>query len=165
MQNKLKYLFTAEYKDGSLYEQNEEDRSITEPDKRSCFYDVDHDKLVGFVIKGNGHTYGVDLRDGHFEVDGMPFFMHEVNDGVGHHIEKLPNGRAVAIELKDFRLIYFRRHTHQIEQSVHTGDHKEISHEIVFRVGWQCEVKCNNKDCWTFKNGLTHNYQQVMQIS
>lgn len=139
----LKYLFTAVYKDGSVYQQNAEDRSVKEPDKRSCYYDLDQDQLDYFVLKGEGHEYGVDLRDGHFEIDGVQFVMHE-----GHQ-RKLPNGRTVIVPLSDFRLIFFRQHTHNfiVGQNVQ----KEVSHEIVYRIGWQCTVDGKN-------------YQQVMQI-
>lgn len=126
----LKYLFTAGYKDGTIYQQNVEDKSITEPEKRSCFYDVDQEKLAYFVLKGDGHEYGVDLRDGHFEIDGIKFFMHEV-------------------PLKDFRLVFFRQHTHHF--NVGAVGQEETSHEIVYRLGWQCTV-----------NGK--NYQEIMQI-
>lgn len=124
----LKYLFTVTYKDGSTYEQNSEDRSITEPEKRSCFFDVHQDDVATFTLKGDGHSYTVDLRDGHFEVDGVPFAMHE---------EKLSN----------FRLVFFRHHTHGFNQA-----YEELSHEIVYRMGWQCTVDGEN-------------YQKVMQIN
>lgn len=181
---KLKYIFTAEYKDGNIYQQNEEDISNFDP-IRSCYYDLirlealqeelkaleakkaqseefeNAEKLsekeierlalvpsliaeaengpkskdiVGFVLKGEGHTYGVDLRDGHFEIDGVPFFMHEDPALLG------------------FKLIFYRQHTHNIEVFVKTGNVKEeLSHQIVYRFGWQCTL--GNK-----------NYQQVMQI-
>jgi hypothetical protein len=160
----LKYLFTAEYKDGSLYQQNADDKSVKEPDKRSCYFDVDQDNLVGFVLRGKDHTYGVDLRDGHFEVDGVPFFMKESNKGIMFHLEELPNGKPVAIPLQNLRLIYWRRHTHDIQTNIKTEEQKETDHQVVFKLGWQCEVKCTNKDCWAFKKGLTHNYQEIMQI-
>lgn len=129
----LKYLFKAIYNDGTVYEQNAEDRSIIDPEKRSCFYDIDHSKLVAFTLKGDGHEYGVDLRDGHFEIDGIPFVMHEM-------------------PLKDFRLVFFRKHTHSFNVKVDDGTHREIDHKIAYRIGWQCTV-----------NGK--NYQEIMQIN
>lgn len=128
----LKYLFTAEYNNGATYQQTPEDVSINDP-KKSCFYDIDHTKLVKFTLKGEGHTYAVDLRDGHFEIDGVPFYMHEDPDLVA------------------FRLIFFRQHTHTIQQS--RDKDRELSHEIVYRFGWQTE---------TVKG---ENYQRVMQIN
>jgi len=106
----LKYLFIAEYKDG-VFKQTPEDVSVKDP-KRSCFFDVDHDKLVRFHLVGD-HKFTVDLRDGHFEVNGVSFFMHEE-------------------PLKDFRLIYFRKHTHHFNIQ-----YEEKAHEIVYRMGWQ----------------------------
>jgi len=127
----LKYLFTVAYKDGSTYKQNPEDRSATEPEKRSCFFDVRQDDVARFELNGEGHGYAVDMTDGHFEIDGVPFRMHEE-------------------ELSGFRLIFFRQHTHQF--SVGAESNKELSHDIVYRIGWQCTVGGKN-------------YQQVMHIS
>lgn len=131
----MKYLFTATYKDGSVYEQTIEDKSKREPEKRSCFFDVlekaKEVELVSFVLKGQGIEYGVDLRDGHFEINGVPFFMHEDRT------------------FKSFRLIFFRQHTHSFQ--VGNDTQKEIEHKIVYRVGWQCT-----------HNG--RNYQEVMEI-
>lgn len=139
----LKYLFTATYLDGTVYQQNTEDKSVKEPDKRSCYFDIEQEKLAYFVLKGDGHEYGVDLRDGHFEIDGNPFFMHE------GHIKILPNGKKTIVPLKDFRLIFFRQHTHHFK--VGQSMNKEIDHEVVYRIGWQCTIDGQN-------------YQQVMQI-
>ncbi len=159
----MKYLFTAHYKDGSTYLQNADDRSERQPDKRSCFFDAiqnaepiierrpiaqdprdpeleagDEDVVVGyknplvrFEITGEGHTYAVDLTDGHFEVDGVPFKMIE---GV----------------LPYYELIFFRQHTHGFNVGA-TGEHVPVSHDIVYRLGWQCTDDDKN-------------YQRVMQI-
>lgn len=66
----LKYLFTAVYRDGGVYRQTALDRSITEPNKRSAFFDVKKDELATFALSGGDKTYLVDLQDGHFEEDG-----------------------------------------------------------------------------------------------
>lgn len=137
----LKYLFQATYKDGTIYKQNLEDKSITEPETRSCFYDVNIDEVQTFFLFNDDHTYSVNLEDGHFEVDGVPFFMHEA------HVKELENGRKIFMELKDFRLIFYRQHTHNFNASTQ----QEISHEIVYRFGWQCTVDGKN-------------YQQIMQL-
>lgn len=108
----LKYLFTAEYRDGSLFKQPSNDVSEKDP-QRSAFYDVDHNNLVGFCLSSGDCIYGVDLRDGHFEVNGIPFFMY---DG----------------ELKDFKLVFFRRHLHHV-----TLGGSELSHEVTYRLGWR----------------------------
>lgn len=109
----LKYLFTCEYNDGTVFEQNEEDRSSQDPLK-SAFFDIKHEILVKFTLTGNGHEYSVDLLDGHFEVDGVPFFMYEG-------------------ELQNVRLVFFRRHRH----TINTGEMEELSHIITYRIGWQ----------------------------
>lgn len=122
----MKYLFSALYKDGSVYEQNPEDISIIDP-LRSCYFDLKQDEIEKFKLIGDGNTYSVDLTDGHFEVNGIPFLLHEE-------------------ELKDFRLIFWRRHTHSFNRN-----DVELSHDIVYRFGWQCTVDGKN-------------YQQIMQI-
>lgn len=127
----LKYLFTAEYDDGSTYEQNAEDVSVKEPEKRSCFFDIDQERVVRFTLKGEGHTYTVDLTDGHFEVNGVPFKMHEED------------------HLDDYRLIFWRRHRHSF--NVGAEKNEELSHETVYRVGWQATFKGEKRE-------------QVMQI-
>lgn len=116
----LKYLFTATFADGTTIEQTPEDRSAIDPEKRSQFFDVlersKSVKLVAFVLKGEGREYGVDLRDGHFEIDGVPFVMHEA-------------------PIPAFELIFFRRHTH----TFHQGREKntELAHDVVYRIGWK----------------------------
>jgi|GEM_PF-6432585 len=104
------HFFVAFFEDGTRVEQNADDKSEKHPEK-NCFYDVlEHQKvsrLVSFVLAGPFdrdrlneqqlvHTYGVDLRDGHFEVDGVPFFPYRVDR------EKYT----------DFQLIYLRTLRH-----------------------------------------------------
>lgn len=114
---KLKYLFTASYKDGTTYVQNAEDRSVTEPEKRSCFFDIDHSKLETFTLTGDGHEYLVDLRDGHFESDGVPFFVYDEWEPVVR------------------KLVFFRQHKHTIEQTKEKDT--ELSHTITYLLGWE----------------------------
>jgi hypothetical protein len=108
----LKYRFHAVYADGTFFVQNEEDVSARDP-ARSAFYDVDQSRLEAFALAGEGHTYAVDLTDGTFAIDGVPFRMHEG-------------------PLSDLQLIFFRRHTHTI-----SGQFKELAHQTVYRLGWQ----------------------------
>jgi len=116
----LKYLFTATFIDGSSIVQTPDDQSIIEPGKRSQFFDVlelaKQKQLVSFVLKGEGHEFGVDLRDGHFEIDGVAFNMHE---------EEMPG----------FELIFFRQHTHKFNQGKEKDT--ELSHDVVYRMGWK----------------------------
>ena len=118
----LKYLYTVTYLDGSEYQQNPEDKSVSD-EKRSCFFDIDQDKVALFTLKGDGHEYSVNLVDGVFSVDGVPFQMHEE-------------------ELYGFRLIFWRNHTHSFNVGAEKSE--ETSHETVYRMGWQCTVDGTN---------------------
>lgn len=129
----LKYLFSAYFTDGSCFAQTSEDRSVIDPEKRSAFYDVMQQVEAGKVISifeltDGTNIFSVDLTDGHFEVNGVEFFMHEERD------------------LEDFRIIFFRQHTHHFNQ-----EHEEQAHEIVYRMGWQ-----------TTKDGK--NIQRIMEF-
>lgn len=110
----LKYLFAVLYRDGSVYEQNAEDVSLTDK-KRSCFFDVKQDEVKVFELTDGTNYFSVDLDDGHFEVNGIPFYLHDK-----------------AMPLTKKRLIFFRQHTHQFNT-----DKVESSHEVMYRFGWQ----------------------------
>lgn len=129
----LKYLFTATYSDGSTFTQNAEDKSAIDPVKRSAFYDVDHSKLVTFSLQGEGHSYLVDLRTGHFEIDGV----------IQPSTTKKP--------IENLRLIYYRQHTHTFKlggqiPGAEGGEAKtrELDHSVVYVIGWQCTVDGEN---------------------
>ena len=129
----LKYLFDVQFDDGSSYTQNREDVSVIEPEKRSCFFDVQRQiesgkKVEWFTLSDGDTFYAVNLKDGRFNVNGKEFFMHEERD------------------LEDFRIIFFRQHTHNFNAG------QELSHEIVYRMGWQIT-----------KDGK--NIQRVMEIN
>lgn len=115
-----RYKFVATYEDGTVIEQNESD--ISEIDEaKSRFFDVlekaKEVKLVSFVLKGEGFEAGVDLRDGHFEINGVPFFQH----------------RPDLDPYKDFRIIYYRTVQRLLSQTGET-----ISAEAVaYCIGWQ----------------------------
>lgn len=108
----LKYLFTAIYKDGTRYTQNEQDISIKNKE-RSCFFDVEQDKLAKFMLSGERHTYAVNLVTGNFEIDGNSFGVFEST-------------------LKKYRVIFWRQHTH----SINMVDKTEV-HKIRYCIGWQ----------------------------
>lgn len=124
----LKYLFVVEYFDGKVFEQPKEDVSTQDP-KRSAFFDVDQQQVARFSlvdqespdIEGHRPYVGVDLEDGHFEVNGKAFFLHDE-------------------PFKDFRLIFFRRHRHHFTSSVEENL-KEQSHTVTYRIGWQTNDK------------------------
>lgn len=117
----LKYLFHCQFNDGEIFSQNADDRSLTDP-KKSSFFDLLQDtrKVEKFWLtdEHNFNTYLVDLTDGHFEVNGCPFFLHE---------------QSINVKLAKFRLIYFRRRTAHL--NVVTKEQSESP--IIFVVGWQ----------------------------
>ncbi len=122
----LKYLFSVKFTDGTTYTQNADDRSLIEPEIRSCFYDVMQaiekgKKIEYFVLSDGKDSYLVDLIDGHFEVNGKGFFMHNRRD------------------LTDFRIIFYRQHTRIVfyRQQTHAVDIDEQEHEITYCLGWQ----------------------------
>lgn len=136
---RLKYLFSAEFQDGTSFIQNMEDRSLIDPDKRSSFYDLLHrveegSKLATFSLTDGRNSFTVDLQDGHFTINRVPFYLHEER------------------EAWDFRLIFFRQHTHHFNQRVdykdahwqEVGKPKQVNHEIVYRMGWQATVDGKN---------------------
>jgi hypothetical protein len=115
----LKYLFTVGFADGTVYEQNEQDVSVSDP-TRSCFFDVleqerNGNPVIVFCLTDGVNTYLVDLRDGHFEVNGIPFRFHEKDEPVHNR-----------------RLIFARRRSHQ----VNLGSDEGIL-STVYRMGWQ----------------------------
>jgi len=114
----LKYLFGVSFSDGSEFFQGPDDVSATDP-LRSAFYDVVPrlDEVELFQLEGEGHIYLVDLRDGHFEIDGVPF-------NAGDPRAQLPADLSR-------RLIYFRRRRHYFQNGV------EISHDVEYHFGWQ----------------------------
>lgn len=118
--NKLFFIVTFE--DGTQIAQNVEDVGAVEG--RNCYYDVMQKTLevpaVCCVLAAEGYpTFGVDLKDGHFEVNGVPFFMHTE-------------------PYKDFRLQYFRNVTQHRQTNVKTGETIDTA-EVGYLLGWECE--------------------------
>ena len=113
----LKYLFAAQYNDGTIFYQDGDDISLTTPGK-SQFYDVlQREKdLEAFALHGDNHQYSVSLLTGHFEIDGVPF---ELYDG----------------PVENRRLIFFRRNTHTFNV-----ENIEQSHLVEYHMGWQGNV-------------------------
>lgn len=118
--------FIATFEDGSQIFQNERDESETTPGK-NCYFDVlerqQRTPLVCFVLRNNDRWYGVDLRDGHFEIDRVPFFQHEQ-------------------PLKDFTLVYFRNV--QIHRTVSVGSNAAPpvdTAELNYILGWEAFYK------------------------
>jgi hypothetical protein len=122
----LSYLFEAHLNDGSVIQQTPEDVSKTDPD-RSAYYDVIQrlSDVQVFGLFNDNHTYVVDLRDGHFEVDGVP-----LNVGSEEDIELMPDQK--------FELVYFRRHMHVTAVGAQLP--VELSHSVEYFLGWTTEV-------------------------
>jgi hypothetical protein len=104
----LKYLFTAHFEDGTIYEQGQDDKSINNPEK-SAFFDVleleKQSPLTRFELHGEKDIYGVP-----FQIMNRP--------DISEHLA-----------LSNIRLIYFRRITKTI-----FGPPVET---INFNFGWQ----------------------------
>lgn len=117
----FKYLFEAQFKDGSILVQTQDDVSTTSSD-RNAFYDVLQraNELEKFALGAIDNTayYLVDLKDGHFEINGASVRLHEDNE-----------------PLSNFRLIFFKRHRHNFNL-----DMVEESHQITYRLGWQANL-------------------------
>lgn len=118
----LKYLFIVEYKDGSVYRQNMADLPVIKK-TGSSFSDVRMEDVSRFYLVDAKNVFCVDLNDGHFEVNKIPFYMHDQGEG-----------------LKDFRLIFYRQHTH----SFNIGTKEELLHEINYCLGWQTNNEQGN---------------------
>lgn len=122
------YRFAAFFEDGTVIEQNDTDTSTKEKGKNSYFDVLEKEKeskLVSFVIHNGETQVGVDLQDGHFEINGVPFFQH----------------RSDLTPYKDFRTIYFRT----VQRQIHQQTGVEISASCVgYTVGWQVTYKGEN---------------------
>lgn len=121
------YHFVATFEDGTQIFQDETDLSLNVKDK-SQFYDVlekeKQSPLICFVLIADGRpTFGVDLRDGHFEVNGVGFFQH----------------RADRETMTDLRIIYFRNVRHDKDQT--TGD---VITTLGYTLGWQTNCTGQN---------------------
>lgn len=74
--------FEAEFKDGTTYVEREDDTSEDTENKNS-FYDVlkriQDVRQFNIVVEDEDSVtdYTVDLTDGHFEINGVPFTVHD----------------------------------------------------------------------------------------
>jgi hypothetical protein len=148
----LKYIFEVHYKDGTTYKSTQQDVSQLH-EYGSCFTDVKIEEVEVFFLFNNDHCYSVNLNDGHFEVDKVPFIMHKPH-------KKVKNGKETIIELKDFKLHYERDVTRSQVARIKIGeDGKPIVEAMVgeeqvtiaYNFGWTCVVDGKK-------------YQEIMQI-
>ncbi len=115
--------FIATFTDGTQIFQNAEDKGSVAD--QNCFFDALQKQLdvplVCFLLGAeNLPTFGVDLQDGHFEVDRVPFFQHSE-------------------PLRDFRLVYYRNVSQHrtINANGSTVDTAEVGYDI----GWEADYK------------------------
>jgi hypothetical protein len=92
------------------YCQGADDQSLQGPAK-NAYYDVFYNpwkplsSLKRFELRpadGEGPVFAVDMTDGHFEVDEVPFFQHNTVK------QDKETGNQAAIALRNFELIYAR---------------------------------------------------------
>jgi hypothetical protein len=114
----LKYLFRSTLKDGSVYKQTKEDKSLFK-ENGSAFTDIAEEELKSFSLERWGEKYEVNLLNGTFTVNGKEIKLHDE-------------------PVKDFRLVYFRRHFHNSIQD------KEVSHDVEYHFGWQSTFNGKN---------------------
>ncbi len=125
------YSYTATYEDGSsiTMDANDINSDVSVLDSaKSKFFDVlekeKESKLISFVLHNAERSVGVDLRDGHFEINGIPFFQH----------------RPDLNSYKEFRVIYYRtvqRTMNMIGQEIESG-------VLAYSIGWQVTYKNEN---------------------
>ena len=114
MTNTLKYLYRAIYNDGSVYDQNINDVSVTDGTK-SCYYDLKLDQIHYFTLSNGFHSYILDLTDGGVSINGSDKFY-------------LTNEKLV-----DFKLVHYREVTLLL-----TPESRTIS--INFVIGYEAKT-------------------------
>ncbi len=135
MSRNLKYLFVAEYTDGSFEKQTSTDISKLDI-KRSQFYDVlQSGKVIRkFSLVGDGNTITVNLQTGIFSINGLKVLLES---------EKLPT-------LPDkFELIFYRQWTENLNIDVDAATGEEFGRKQMpsfceYFIGWQCNIKGKN---------------------
>jgi hypothetical protein len=103
MKSKLKYLYRAVYLDNTIYDQNVDDVSVKDNNK-SCYFDLNLDKIKFFTLSDGIHSYTLDLTDGGFSINGSPKIYLNTD------------------QLSGFKLIHYRRVTMQI-----SNDHRVMT--------------------------------------
>jgi hypothetical protein len=124
----LKYLFTAEMADGDVIQQTPEDKAQTQ-EWGSAFSDVIKREVKRFSLIGEGHTYMVDLTDGHIEIDGNSIYSAAF----------IPAGFK-------FDLIYYRQVQQRLTVSNDATQTRTMLEPIVrYFIGWKCDVNGKNQ--------------------
>lgn len=145
----LKYLFGAQLADGTEVYQTQADVSVVNASRPASFDIAEQDEDGGpkmgahgrvvfrpdihlFQLMGEGHVFLVDLRTGHFEIDGAPFAVAG---------DPIPDGMVEA------RLIYFKRRRHDLlcqialreDGQVELQSGTESAQECEYHFGWSIE--------------------------
>lgn len=106
------YKFSVVYKDGSTYTQNDQDVSVKNPEY-SCFHDVVVDQVQEFTVGDSSKYLSVELTNGLFKTQDIDWF-------------KVHNE-----ELKDFKLVYFKRNTLALSDEMASGS------STTYFIGWE----------------------------
>lgn len=118
--------FEADFKDGTTYQQGSKDVSI-DTEGKNAFYDIlqRQEDLLRFHVVHGDIRYTVDLEDGHYEVNGNAFTIHDQN--------YTPAGTL--------KLIYFK----EMHQNFRVGEATpyEIKVNRMF-IGWENNVENKN---------------------
>lgn len=112
----LKYLFTVGFADGTTLEQTPEDQSTIDPERRSAWYDVvNRGTPVHWIVihDESGNELGVDLTDGHFEINGDSFWLEVPDEG-------------------SLEPVFYRQHTHNFNV-----EGQEEAHLTRYVIGWK----------------------------
>jgi hypothetical protein len=132
----FKYLFKALLKDGSLIEQNQEDRGSVEG--RNCFYDVlqKMDQLRAFALynQETGEEWLVDLNDGHFEHNLVTIDGQMTKSGFKLHGSK---------EYENVRLVWFINRQLILDVVNTTIQSNEVT---AYNFGWQANLKSTGEN-------------------
>ena len=143
MSNKprLKYLFLAEFTDGTSIKQTSEDKSSLDPEKRSQYYDVIESgkkiktfSLIQKNILGLGNVITVDLITGLFTINGLRVILE------GDKLPTMPD---------EFKLIFYRQRTENIKVTYNLKDGGVTDQEPIesfceYFIGWQCTIAGKN---------------------
>lgn len=117
---KLKYLFVAEFEDGSKIEQTSADVSAIDKTKSAYFDVLQHpSKLIAFTLKkGLFYSLRLDLKTGIFTQNGVTF-----------QLEDNP--------MRPDELLFYRQHQHDLNMNSKT----ETDHRTVYFLGYKRKDK------------------------
>ena len=113
---KPSFLYRVKYLDGSEYQQNEEDTSITDPTK-SCYHDLTLHKIHLFTLtNGLDSSYTLDLTDGGIAI----------NNAKKIYLTDEP--------LTNFKIVHYRRVTVKFMEDTQVN-------EVVYVLGYFAQNK------------------------